>query len=82
MADDLLTHWRRFYDAPDADNEAVLTETQNRFVREPWESRKVFVDGLEQNSLDPEIGMKDRAERLSLYRHFRDIHHGLKRLGR
>ena len=52
MADDLLNHWRKHYDAPDADNEAVLAETQNRFVRQPWELRKVFVDGLEQNSLD------------------------------
>ena len=82
MGDDLLNHWRKHYDAPDADNEAVLAETQNRFVREPWELRKLFVDGLEQNTLDWECGMKERAERLSLFRHFRDIHHGLKRLGR
>ncbi len=82
MSDDLLNNFRRFYDAPDADNEAVLAETQNRFVRHSWEARKVFVDGLEQSSLDPEISMKNRAEKLSLFRHFRDLHFGLKRLGR
>ena len=33
---------------------------------QPWEARKVFVDGLENRSLDPEVGLKDRAERLSV----------------
>ena len=33
MADDLLVQWRKFYDAPDADNQAVMAETQDRFVR-------------------------------------------------
>ena len=82
MSDDLLTQWGKFYDAPDADNQQILAETEGRFVMQPWEARKVFVDGLENRSLDPEVGLKDRAERLSLFRHFRDIHHGLKRMGR
>ena len=64
------------------DEQQILAETEGRFVMQSWEARKVFVDGLESRSLDPEVGMRDRAERISLFRHFRDLHHGLKRLGR
>jgi hypothetical protein len=79
---DLLTQWRKHYDAPDADNDAVLAETEARFIKRPWEERKFFVDGLETAMLDDEIGMKERAERLSLHRRFRMLHEGLKRVGR
>jgi hypothetical protein len=79
---DLLNHWRKHYDAPEADNEAVLAETETRFLRQPWELRKVFVDALEQEMLNDEIGIRERAERLSLHRRFRAIHDGLKRVGR
>ena len=40
MADDLLVQWKKFYDAPDADKQAVMAETQDRFVRQSWESRR------------------------------------------
>jgi hypothetical protein len=79
---ELLDRFRKFYDSPEADNEAVLQETEARFLKQPWELRKVFVDGLEQEMLNDEIGMKERAERLGLYRRFRAIHEGLKRVGR
>jgi hypothetical protein len=79
---DLIDHFRRHYDAPDADNEAVLQETERRFLQTPWEARKVFVDALETSMLDWEIGVRERAERVSLHRRFRDIHFDLKRIGR
>ena len=78
----LFEHWRRHYDAPSADNEAILAETEARFLRESQDQRKGFVDGLETAMLDDEIGMKERAERLSLHRRFRALHEGLKRVGR
>ena len=79
---DLLTHWRKHYDQFDADNDAVLAETEARFIKQPWELRKGFVDGLETAMLDDEIGIKERAERLSLHRRIRALHEGLKRVGR
>jgi hypothetical protein len=82
MSEDLIQHFRKHYDAPDADNEAVLRETERRFVGTGWEARKFFVDALETAMLDSEIGIKERAERLNLHRHFRAIHQDLKRVGR
>jgi hypothetical protein len=82
MSEDLINHFRRHYDAPDADNEVVLKETEWRFLRTPWEARKVFVDALETAMLDEEIGIKERADRLNLHRHFKAIHQDLKRVGR
>lgn len=79
---DLITQWRRHYDAPDADNDAVLAETDARFLKQPWELRKVFVDGLERDMLNDEIGIRERAERLSLHRHYKQIHKSLKKIGR
>jgi hypothetical protein len=79
---DLLTHWRKHYDAPDADNEAVLAETDVRFLKQTWEQRKGFVDGLETAMLDDEISIKERAERLSLHRRYKQIHERLKNVGR
>jgi hypothetical protein len=79
---DLLTHWRKHYDQPDADNEAVLQETEARFLKIPRDQRKAFVDGLETAMLDYEIGLKERAERLTIHRRFRSLHEGLKRVGR
>jgi hypothetical protein len=81
---DLLTHWRRHYDAPDADNEAVLAETEARFLQQRPEDRKMFVDALETNMLDwdQSIGIRERGERMSLHRRFSTIHQNLKRLGR
>jgi hypothetical protein len=79
---DLLARFRKFYDVPEADDAAVLEETEARFLKQPWETRKFFVDGLEQEMLNDEIGMKERAERLSLHRRFRALHEGLKRVGR
>jgi hypothetical protein len=82
MSDQLIDHFRRHYDAPDADNELVLKETERRFLGSPWEARKLFVDALETAMLNDEIGIKERAERLNLHRHFRAIHQDLKRVGR
>jgi hypothetical protein len=79
---DLLDHWRKHYDQPDADNDAVLKETESRFLKQPWELRKVFVDSLQEQMLDWEISIKERAERLALHRRFNEIHQSLKRLGR
>jgi hypothetical protein len=79
---ELLDRFRKFYDSPEADNETVLQETEARFLRQPWELRKVFVDGLEQEMLNDEIGIRERAERLSIHRRFNNIHQSLKRLGR
>jgi hypothetical protein len=79
---DLLRHWRAHYDAPDADNSTILAQTEALFIKQPWEQRKGFVDGLETAMLDYEIGIKERAERLSLHRRFRALHEGLKRVGR
>jgi hypothetical protein len=79
---DLFNQWRKFYDAPDADNDAVLAETEARFLKQPWELRKVFVDALEQEMLNDEIGIRERAERLTIHRRFNNIHQGLRRVGR
>jgi hypothetical protein len=58
---DLLARFRKFYDVPEADDAAVLEETEARFLKQPWETRKFFVDGLEQEMLNDEIGMKERG---------------------
>ena len=79
---ELLSRFRKFYDAPEADNAAVLEETEARFLKQPWELRKVFVDGLEQEMLNDEIGIRERAERLAIHRRFRALHDGLKRVNR
>jgi hypothetical protein len=79
---DLIDHFRRHYDAPEADNAAVMDETTRRFLKEPAKIRKVFVDSLEATTLNDEIGIRERAERLSIHRHFRAIHQDLKRVGR
>jgi hypothetical protein len=81
---DLHDRFRKFYDAPDADNEAVLQETEARFLKQPWEQRKIFMDDLENAMLDwdQSIGIRERAERHSLHRRFRQLHEGLKRVGR
>jgi hypothetical protein len=82
MSEDLINHFRRHYDAPDADNDAVLKETERRFLQTPWEARKLFVDALETSMLDWEIGVRERADRLTLHRRFSAIHQDLKRVGR
>ena len=58
---DLLAHWRKIYDAPDADNAAVLAETEARFLQQTPFGRKQFVDGLEQGLLAEDVGLKERA---------------------
>jgi hypothetical protein len=79
---DLLDDFRKFYDAPDAHNEAVLAETEARFLQHPASSRKQFVDGLEHGMLADDIGIEERAERMNLHRRFNTIHQNLRRLGR
>jgi hypothetical protein len=82
MDDNLLDHFRKFYDAPAADNEAVQAETEQRFVRNPDFLRKQFVDGLAHGMLNDEIGLRERSERMNIHRRFNTNYQNLRRLGR
>jgi hypothetical protein len=77
-----IAQFKAHYGAPDADEDALVSETVSRFILADQATRQQFVQGLRDSMIEDEIGLSDRAERHALHRKFSSLHRDLKRLGR
>jgi hypothetical protein len=51
MTDAVLSQFRKHYGAPDADDDALVAATEERFLLAPAADRKTFVDSLRDQLL-------------------------------
>jgi hypothetical protein len=77
-----LSQWRKFYGAPDVDEDALIAETQERFLLAGDKERQAVVSELRDLMCADDIPLSERAERVALHRKFFQLHGAMRRLGR